>query len=89
MDCRIKQQETMKSNFMKRAHNYLLLNILLLSQLLQAQNPPVFGEDVQDVPVASIDCWIIPMFILGVFLLSCNYKKTSKTDVIKLQQRID
>ena len=88
MDCRIKQQETMKSNFMKPIHNYLLLNILLLSQLLQAQ-PPAFGDTVQDVPAASIDNWIIPMFILGVFLLSCNYKKTSKTDVIKLQQKID
>lgn len=78
MDCRIKQQETMKSNFMKRAHHYLLLNILLLSQLLQAQNPPGFGDDVQDVPTSSIDCWIIPMFILGVFLMSCNYKKQQK-----------
>jgi hypothetical protein len=88
MDCRIKQQETMKSNIMKRAHKYLLLNLLLFNQLSHAQ-PPAFGDTVQDVPAASIDNWIIPMFILGVFLLSCNYKKTSKTDVIKLQQKID
>jgi hypothetical protein len=66
MDCRIKQQETMKSNFMKRAHKYLLLNILLISQLLQAQNPPGFGEDVQDVPVASIDKPIILLLFVGV-----------------------
>ena len=56
----------MKSNFMKRTHNYLLLNILLLSQLLQAQNPPGFGEDVQDVPVSSIDNAMILMLFVGV-----------------------
>jgi hypothetical protein len=68
MDCRIKQQETMKSNFMKRAHKYLLLNLLLLNQLLQAQ-PPAFGDDgdnVQDVQVASIDDFIILMLLVGV-----------------------
>ena len=81
MDCRIKQQETMKSNFMKRAHKYLLLNILLLSQLLQAQNPPGFGEDVQDVPPASIDNAVILMFLVGVigsFFLLRKRKQQSK-----------
>ena len=65
----------MKSNFMKRVYKYLLLNLLLLNQLLQAQ--PGFGDegdDVQDIPEASIDFWIIPMFILGIFLVVYNYK---------------
>jgi hypothetical protein len=68
MDCRIKQQEIMKSNFMKRAHKYLLLNLLLFNQLLHAQ-PPEFGDDgdnVQDVQVASIDDFIILMLLVGV-----------------------
>ena len=64
MDSRIKQQEIMKSNFMKHIHNYLLLNLLLLSQLLQAQTG--FGDDVHDVPVASIDNAAILMFLVGV-----------------------
>ena len=77
MDCRIKQQETMKSNIMKRAHKYLLLNLLLFNQLSHAQ-PPAFGDTVQDVPAASIDNWIIPMFILSIFLMSYHYKKCQK-----------
>ena len=80
MDCRIKQQENMKSNFMKRAHNYLLLNILLLSQLLQAQNPPSFGEDVQDVPAASIGDYessiLVIVFIAMVVLFRKKIIKT-------------
>ena len=64
MDSRIKQQEIMKSNFMKHIHNYLLLNLLLLSQLLQAQTG--FGDDVHDVPVASIDKHIILLLFVGV-----------------------
>ena len=72
MDCRIKQQETMKSNFMKPIHNYLLLNILLLSQLLQAQNPPGFGDEVHDVPVSSIDSYeysILVIVLIAMFVL--------------------
>ena len=75
MDSRIKQKEIMKSKFMKRVYKYLLLNLLMLNQLLQAQ--PGFGDegdDVQDIPEASIDFWIIPMFILGIFLVVYNYK---------------
>ena len=83
MDSRIKQQEIMKSNFMKHIHNYLLLNLLLLSQLLQAQTG--FGDDVHDVPVASIDYFIFPMFIIGAFLLSYNYKKYQKKQVLRRQ----
>ncbi len=78
MDCRIKQKEIMKSNFMKRVYKYLLLNLLLLNQLLQAQ--PGFGDegdDVQDIPEASIDFWIIPMFILGIFLVIISFRKTT------------
>ncbi len=67
MDCRIKQQETMKSNFMKQIHNYLLINLLLLSQLSQAQ--PGFNDNVDDVPVASIDKHIILLLFVGVIVI--------------------
>jgi hypothetical protein len=75
MDCRIKQQETMKSNFMKRAHNYLLLNILLLSQFLQAQNPPGFGEDVHDVPVASIGSYEFSILVIVLIAMVVLFRK--------------
>ena len=73
MDCRIEQQQIMKSNFKKRGHNYLLLNILLLSQLLQAQ--PGFGDagdNVQDIPVSSIDDYrssILVIVLIAMFVL--------------------
>ena len=73
MDCRIKQQEIMKSNFRNRVHNYLLLNLLLLSQFLQAQ--PGFGDagdNVQDIPVSSIDNYgfsILVILLIAMFVL--------------------
>ena len=76
MDCRIKQKEIMKSNFMKRVYKYLLLNLLLLNQLLQAQ--PGFGDegdDVQDIPEASIDKPIILMLFFGVIVIFYFFKK--------------
>lgn len=75
MDCRIKQQETMKSNFMKPIHNYLLLNILLLSQLLQAQNPPGFGDEVHDVPVSSIDSYEYSILVIVLIAMVVLFRK--------------
>jgi hypothetical protein len=78
MDCRIKQQQIMKSNFKKRVHNYLLLNILLLSQLLQAQ--PGFGDagdNVNDVPVASIGSYEYSILVIVLIAMVVLFRKTT------------
>lgn len=65
----------MKSNFMKRSHNYLLLNILLLSQLLQAQNPPGFGDEVHDVPVSSIGSYEYSILVIVLIAMVVLFRK--------------
>jgi hypothetical protein len=76
MDCRIEQQQIMKSNFKKRVHNYLLLNILLLSQLLQAQ--PGFGDagdNVQDIPVSSIGSYEYSILVIVSIVIFVLFRK--------------
>ncbi len=68
----------MKSNFKKRVHNYLLLNILLLSQLLQAQ--PGFGDagdNVNDVPVASIGSYEYSILVIVLIAMVVLFRKTT------------
>lgn len=55
-----------------------LLFLLFLSQLAQAQ--PEFGDgDVQDVPQASIDNWVLPvMLIVIIFMFVYFYNKQKR-----------
>ncbi|CAN1512976.1 hypothetical protein MCEGE10_00851 [Flavobacteriaceae bacterium] len=78
---------------MKNIH-LLKLTIYLIvfnlsSFVAKAQNsehPGFPGED-PGAPSYPIDDWIVPMFILGVFLLFYNYKKYQKR--YKHQQKVD
>jgi hypothetical protein len=67
MDCRIIEVDSMKTQNIKKIPYHLVVIILFISELSRAQ-PPVFndGEDVYDVPVASIDNSIILMLLVGV-----------------------
>ena len=52
---------------------------VLLTQLAQAQtDAPTFDDDVQDVQVAPIDHWIIPMLLLGIVGVFIYYHKQQK-----------
>ena len=73
MDCRIIEIDSMKTqNIKKTPYRLVLILLLFISELSSAQ-PPAFGEgdDVQDVPVSSIDDPIILMLLVGVF--GCFY----------------
>lgn len=80
MDCRIIEIDSMKTqNIKKTPYRLVLILLLFISELSSAQ-PPVFndGDDVQDVPVNSIDFWIVPMSIVGILLIFYYYKKEQK-----------
>jgi hypothetical protein len=66
MDCRIIEVENMKTQNIKKAPYHLVVILLFISELSIAQ--PVFsdGNDVNDVPVSSIDDSIILMLLVGV-----------------------
>jgi hypothetical protein len=55
----------------------LLFGLFFLVQSTQAQTDPFFNDNVTDVPAATIDYWIFPMFIVGV-LLFINLNKRKK-----------
>ena len=65
----------MKKLNRNRIQYQLVVTVLFLTQFLQAQ--PVFddGDDVQDVPAAPIDEWVLPMGVLGILLIYYFYKK--------------
>jgi hypothetical protein len=68
MDCRIIEIDSMKTqNIKKTPYRLVLILLLFISELSSAQ-PPAFGEgdDVQDIPVASIDGPVILMLLVGV-----------------------
>lgn len=79
MDYRIVKRKLM--NTPKIKYN-ILLTLLLLSQLTHAQNDPFFNDNVTDVPAASIDNWVFPMFIIGG-LLMFKYFNKHKIKMIK------
>ena len=56
----------------------LVLVFLILTQVAQAQDVPTFDDDVQDVPVAPIDHWIIPMLLLGIVGVFVYYQRQQK-----------
>ena len=84
MDSRIIEIDSMKTqNIKKTPYRLVLILLLFISELSSAQ--PSFGEggdDVHDVPVNSIDFWIVPMFIVGILLLFYYYKKAQKIIVL-------
>ena len=57
----------MKTQNIKKTPYHLVLIILFICELSRAQ-PPAFsdGDDVQDIPVTSIDGPIILMLLVGV-----------------------
>ena len=70
MDCRIIEIDSMKTqNIKKTPYRLVLILLLFISELSSAQ-PPAFGEgdDVQDIPVASIDGPVILMLLVGVII---------------------
>ena len=86
MDCRIIEIDSMKTqNIKKTPYRLVLILLLFISEISSAQ-PPVFseggGDDVYDVPVNSIDFWIVPMFIVGILLIFYYYKKAQKIIVL-------
>ena len=66
MDCRIIELDSMKTQNIKKAPYHLVVILLFISELSIAQ--PVFsdGDNVNDVPVSSIDDSIILMLLVGV-----------------------
>ena len=65
-----------KINFIKYQ---LVLVFVLLTQLAQAQtDAPTFDDDVQDVQVAPIDHWIIPVMVVGLLVLFRFYQKQQR-----------
>jgi hypothetical protein len=83
MDCRIIEIDSMKTqNIKKTPYRLVLILLLFISEISSAQPSFSEGDDVQDVPVNSIDFWIVPMFIVGILLLFYYYKKSKKIIVI-------
>ena len=66
MDCRIIEIDSMKTQNIKKIPYHLVVILLFISELSIAQ--PVFsdGDNVNDVPVSSIDDSIILMLLVGV-----------------------
>jgi hypothetical protein len=58
----------MKNQTSHTIKNLFVVVLLLLTGYVQA-NPPGFEDDVPDNPVAPIDSWIAPMFVVAVLLL--------------------
>lgn len=59
----------------------LVLILVFLAQFVQAQPGFDDGDDVEDVPAAPIDDWVVPAIlitILLVFLFLKNQKKMKK-----------
>lgn len=73
MDCRIIKAVQMKKIY-KATIKYQFIVILLFTQFVQAQ-PGFESDDVEDVPAAPIDNWLIPMFVVGVVLVYYIYKR--------------
>lgn len=53
----------------------LLVVALFASQLINAQDPGGFDDDIQDVPAAPINDWIIPILLVATCLLFYIFKK--------------
>ena len=66
MDCRIIEVDSMKTQNIKKIPYHLVVILLFICELSIAQ--PVFsdGDNVNDVPVSSIDDSIILMLLVGV-----------------------
>lgn len=73
MDCRIIKAVQMKKIY-KATIKYQFIVILLFTQFVQAQ-PGFESDDVEDVPAAPIDNWLIPMFVVGVVLVYYIYRR--------------
>jgi hypothetical protein len=58
----------------KATIKYQFIVILLFTQFVQAQ-PGFESDDVEDVPAAPIDNWLIPMFVVGVVLVYYIYRR--------------
>ena len=75
MDCRIIKAILMKKINRNGIKYPLLVLVFFIEQLLQAQPGFDNGDDVQDVPAAPIDNWLIPMFVVGVVLVYYIYRR--------------
>ena len=60
----------------KATIKYQFIVILLFTQFVQAQ-PGFESDDVEDVPAAPIDNWLVPMFVIGVVLVYYIYRRQS------------
>lgn len=58
----------------KATIKYQFIVILLFTQFVQAQ-PGFESDDVEDVPAAPIDNWLMPMFVVGVVLVYYIYRR--------------
>jgi len=74
MDCRIIKAILMKKINRNGIKYPLLVLVFFIEQLLQAQ-PGFESDDVEDVPAAPIDNWLIPMFVVGVVLVYYIYRR--------------
>ena len=82
MDSRIIEIDSMKTqNIKKTPYRLVLILLLFISELSSAQ-PPVFndGDDVQDVPVNSIDynLWSVLVIVLIVIIVFFRKKTTNQ-----------
>ncbi len=79
MDCRIIEADSMKTQNIKKIPYHLVLIVLFISELCIAQPGFSDGDDVHDVPVASIDKPIILLLLIGVIGIFYFLRKKEAT----------
>lgn len=57
----------MRTTHMNNVKYHLIVVLLFLTQLIQAQTE--FADNVEDVPAAPIDEWALPMLIIGIMVM--------------------
>jgi hypothetical protein len=58
-----------------KTYHYIVYGLLLGVQSLQSQDFG-FNDDVQDVPAAPIDDWVLPVMLVVIGLAFYAYKKS-------------
>ncbi len=78
MDCRLIKEALMKKLNSTRIKYQFIVIVLFLTEFVQAQPGFDDGDDVEDVPAAPIDDWLIPLIVLGLIFMFFYLKKKNK-----------
>jgi hypothetical protein len=60
-----------------KKYQYIVCGLLLAVQSVQSQSFG-FDDDVQDVPAAPIDDWVLPVMLLAIAVVFFTYRKNLK-----------